>query len=150
MMVNAFHGGTRAMVIGSYTVVDQQLKKISPGMIDHREWTVDNGRNNALRINGLGAPRGYQTSLLRKLKFPNVSYGEDYAVSLRISREYKIERIYESLSLYRRWDDNTDANLSVEQTNRNDYYKDGLRTSEMRARREMNLTWRRKNASKGK
>jgi glycosyltransferase involved in cell wall biosynthesis len=127
-----------AMVVGSYTIVDGNLREIPPGLIDHREWTDANGRNNALRINGLGAPRGFNTEILRQTGFPNVGYGEDYAVALRLSREYRVGRIYDSLYLCRRWEGNTDAALSVEQANRNDAYKDRLRTIEIRARRKMN------------
>ena len=113
------------------------MQKIPPGLIDHREWTAANGHNNALRINGLGAPRSFNTAVLRRIGFPNVGYGEDYAVALRMSREYKIGRIYQSLYLCRRWADNTDAALSVEKQNRNDFYKDKLRTLEIRARQIM-------------
>jgi hypothetical protein len=127
-----------ALVVGSYTIVDANLKEIPPGLIDHREWTDENGRNNALRINGLGAPRAFDTAVLRGIGFPNVGYGEDYAVALRLSREFRIGRIYESLYLCRRWEGNTDATLSVEQANRNDAYKDRLRTIEILARRRMN------------
>ena len=127
-----------AMVAGSYTIVNEKLKPIAPGLIDHREWTKANGHNNLLRVNGMGAPRAFQTSLLRKLGgFPNVSYGEDYAVALRISREYQIGRIYESLYLCRRWPQNTDAGLSAERKNSYDYYKDKLRTLELIARRNL-------------
>lgn len=126
-----------AMVIGSYTIVNENLKEIPPGLIDHREWTDHNGRNNALRINGLGAPRAFRTSLVRRIGFPNVSYGEDYAVALRISREYGVGRIYDSLYLCRRWAGNTDAALSVETANRYDAYKDKLRTLEILARRKL-------------
>ena len=126
------------MVVGSYTIVNERLKIIPPGLIDHREWTNANGHNNALRISGLGAPRAFSTSVLRKIGFPNVGYGEDYAVALRISREYKIGRIYDSLYLCRRWSDNTDAALSVEKQNRNDFYKDKLRTLEIRTRQLLN------------
>ncbi len=137
-IVDAFKKGGYAMVIGSYTIVNERLQEIPPGLIDHREWTAANGHNNALRVNGLGAPRAFNTAVLRRIGFPNVGYGEDYAVALRISREYKIGRIYQSLYLCRRWTDNTDAALSVEKQNRNDYYKDKLRTLEIRARQKMN------------
>ena len=137
-LVDLLRTGDCAMAIGSYTLVDEQLHEIPPGLIDHREWTDANGRNNALRINGLGAPRAFDTSLLRRVGFPNVGYGEDYAVALRLSREYRIGRIYDSLYFCRRWEGNTDAALSVEQTNRHDLYKDRLRTLEIRARRKMN------------
>ncbi len=122
------------MVVGSYTMVDFSLKEIPPGLIDHREWTRDNGRNNALRINGLGAPRAFNTSVLRRIGFPNVSYGEDYAVALRISRDYEIARIYDSLYLCRRWEGNSDSALPLEVANRYDLYKDWLRTIEIQAR----------------
>lgn len=137
-LVDLLRRGDCAMVVGSYTLVDAQLREIPPGLIDHREWTDANGRNNALRINGLGAPRAFDTSILRRIGFPNVGYGEDYAVALRLSREYRIGRIYDSLYLCRRWGGNTDAALSVEQVNRHDHYKDRLRTLEIGARRKMN------------
>ena len=133
-IVNKLRQGPYAMVVGSYTLVNEKLKPIAPGLIDHREWTPKNGHNNLLRVNGMGAPRAFDTSVLRQFTFPNVSYGEDYAMALRISREYRIGRIYESLYLCRRWSDNTDANLSVEKQNRNDHYKDRLRTIEITAR----------------
>jgi hypothetical protein len=122
------------MVIGSYSMVNFSLEPIPPGLIDHREWTGANGRNNALRINGLGAPRAFDVSVLRQFGFPNVSYGEDYAVALRICREYEIGRIYDSLYLCRRWEGNTDSALPIEAANRNDSYKDWIRTNEIRAR----------------
>jgi GT2 family glycosyltransferase len=137
-IADVFKEGDYAMVVGSYTIVNEHLQEIPPGLIDHREWTGANGHNNALRINGLGAPRAFNTAVLRRIGFPNVGYGEDYAVALRISREYKIGRIYQSLYLCRRWPDNTDASLSVEKQNRNDFYKDKLRTLEIRARQIMN------------
>ena len=137
-LVDLLHQGDCAMAIGSYTLVDEQLREIPPGLVDHREWTDANGRNNALRINGLGAPRAFATSVLRRIGFPNCGYGEDYAVALRLSREYRIGRIYDSLYFCRRWEGNTDAALSVEQMNRHDHYKDRLRTLEIRARRKMN------------
>ena len=133
-IVAEFEAGPYAMVIGSYSMVDFSLKSIPPGLIDHREWTRENGRNNALRINGLGAPRAFDTSILRRFGFPNVSYGEDYAVALRISREYEIGRIYDSVYLCRRWEGNTDSALPLEVANRYDLYKDWLRTMEIRAR----------------
>ena len=137
-VVDVFRSGDYAMVIGSYKLVDTNLKEIPPGLIDHREWTPENGRNNALRINGLGAPRAFRTSMLRQVLLPNVSYGEDYAVALRLSREYQIGRIYEPVYLCRRWEGNTDAALSIEKANRNDIYKDKVRTIEMLARQSMN------------
>ena len=126
------------MVVGSYRLVDFEGNPLPPGLIDHREWTDDNGANNALRINGLGAPRAFYTPVIREIGFPNVSYGEDYAVGLRISRSYRIGRIYESLYLCRRWEGNSDAALSVERVNANNAYKDWLRTVEIAARRRKN------------
>jgi glycosyltransferase involved in cell wall biosynthesis len=126
--------GPYAMVVASYTMVDFSLQQIPPGVIDHREWTRENGRNNALRINGLGAPRAFNTSVLRRIGFPNVSYGEDYALALRISRDYEIGRIYDSVYLCRRWEGNTDSALPLETLNRYDAYKDWLRTMEIHAR----------------
>ena len=133
-IVAELEAGPYAMVIGSYTIVDFSLKEIPPGLIDHREWTRDNGMNNALRINGLGAPRAFNTSVVRRIGFPNVSYGEDYAVALRISRDYEIGRIYESVYLCRRWEGNSDSALPLEVANRYDLYKDWLRTIEIQAR----------------
>jgi len=136
-MVDMLRQGNFAMVIGSYTLVDSKLEEIPPGLIDHREWTDENGHNNALRINGLGAPRAFNTGLMRKIGFLNVSYGEDYAAALRICRKYRIGRIYESLYLCRRWLGNTDAALSVEEANRKDAFKDKIRTEEILARQKM-------------
>ncbi len=136
-MVNILRLGNFAMVIGSYTLVDSRLEEIPPGLIDHREWTDENGRNNALRINGLGAPRAFNTGLMRKTGFLNVSYGEDYGAALRICREYRIGRIYESLYLCRRWSGNSDAGLSLEEANRNHAFKDWIRTDEILARQMM-------------
>jgi hypothetical protein len=136
--VDAFREQNCAMVIGSYRLTDINLQPLPPGVIDHREWTPENGRNNALRINGLGAPRGFWTPLLREINFPTTKYGEDYAVALRISREYQIGRIWDVLYDCRRWDDNSDAALSVEKTNANNLYKDRLRTWELQARIAMN------------
>jgi hypothetical protein len=133
-VVTELEAGPYAMVIGSYTMVDFSLHEIPPGLIDHREWTRDNGRNNALRINGLGAPRAFNTSVLRRIGFPNVSYGEDYAVALRISRDYEVGRIYESVYLCRRWEGNSDSALPLEVANKYDLYKDWLRTIEIQAR----------------
>jgi hypothetical protein len=137
-IVDMLRKGNYAMVIGSYTVVDFGLQEIPPGLIKHREWTNENGHNNALRINGLGAPRAFNTSLMRKIRFLNVSYGEDYAAGLRICREYQIGRIYESLYLCRRWSGNTDAILSIEEINQNDAFKDKIRTDEIIARQKIN------------
>jgi len=134
LIVDELRRGPYAMVVGSYTMVNFKLETIPPGLIDHREWTRDNGRNNALRINGLGAPRAFDTSIVREIGFPNVSYGEDYAVGLRISREYEIGRIYDSVYLCRRWEGNSDSALPLETANRYDSYKDGLRTHEILAR----------------
>ena len=133
-IVDTFYTQQCGMVIGSYRMTNFQMEEIPPGIIDHKEWTPDNGRNNALRINGLGAPRAFYTPLIRRIHFPNTSYGEDYAVGLRISRDYQIGRIYDVLYLCRRWEDNSDATLSIEQTNRNNLYKDRLRTWELKAR----------------
>ncbi len=133
-IVAELESGPYAMVIGSYTMVDFLLKEIPPGLIDHREWSRENGRNNALRVNGLGAPRAFNTSVLRRMGFPNVSYGEDYAVALRINRDYEIGRIYDSLYLCRRWEGNSDSALPLEVANRYDHYKDWLRTIEIQAR----------------
>jgi hypothetical protein len=137
-IVDMFRQGRYAMVIGSYSLVNFSLERIPPGLIDHREWTDQNGHNNALRINGLGAPRAFDTSLMRKIGFLNVSYGEDYAAALRMCREYRIGRIYESLYLCRRWEGNTDAALPIAATNRNDAFKDTVRTDEILARIRMN------------
>lgn len=137
-IVDELQRGPYAMVVGSYTMVNFELKEIPPGVIDHREWTRDNGRNNALRINGLGAPRGFDVTVLRKCGVPNVSYGEDYAVGLRISREYEIGRIYDSVYLCRRWEGNSDSALPLETANRYDAYKDWIRTNEIRARQRLN------------
>jgi glycosyltransferase involved in cell wall biosynthesis len=127
-----------AMVIGSYTIVDFNLNEIPPGLIDHCEWTDENGHNNALRINGLGAPRAFDTSIMRGIGFLNVSYGEDYAAALQICREHRIGRIFESLYLCRRWPGNTDASLSIEEANKNDTFKDKIRTVEIIARQKIN------------
>jgi GT2 family glycosyltransferase len=134
-IVAELEAGRYAMVVGSYTTVDFSLREITPGLIDHREWSRENGRNNALRVNGLGAPRAFDTSVLRRIGFPNVSYGEDYAVALRISRDYEIGRIYDSVYLCRRWEGNSDSALPLEVANRYDRYKDWLRTIEIQARR---------------
>ncbi len=137
-IVDMFHGGEYAMVVGSYRLVNMDLKEIPPGLIDHREWTPENGRNNALRVNGLGAPRAFCTDIVREVQFPNVSYGEDYAVALAVSRTYQIGRIYEPIYLCRRWEGNTDAALSIEQSNKNDFYKDQIRSIEILARQKIN------------
>lgn len=133
-IVDAFYKQKCAMVIGTYMMTDFDMQEIAPGIIDHKEWTPDNGRNNALRINGLGAPRAFYTPILREIKVPNTSYGEDYALGLRISRDYQIGRIYDVIYLCRRWEGNTDAALSIEKVNRNNLYKDRLRTWELEQR----------------
>lgn len=133
-IVENFYKQNCAMLIGSYQMVNFNLEEIPPGIIDHREWTADNGRNNALRINGLGAPRAFYTPVIREIRFPNVSYGEDYAVGLAISREYRIGRIYEPLYLCRRWNENSDAALDIQRLNTYNSYKDKLRTLEIMKR----------------
>lgn len=133
-IVDKFYEENCAMVIGSYRMTNFNLEEIPPGVIDHREWTDDNGPNNALRINGLGAPRAFYTPILREIRVPNVSYGEDYALGLAISGRYKIGRVYQPLYLCRRWDDNTDASLNVVKINSNNLYKDRIRTFELQAR----------------
>jgi hypothetical protein len=122
------------MVVGTYMMTDFDMQMIAPGIIDHREWTPENGRNNALRINGLGAPRAFYTPLLRQLNLPNTSYGEDYAMGLRISREYQIGRVYDVVYMCRRWNGNSDAALDAVKVNNNNIYKDRLRTWELKAR----------------
>ncbi len=140
-IVDKFYEDNAAMVIGSYRMCNFQLETLPPGLIDHREWTDSNGRNNALRINGLGAPRAFYTPLLRQCQIPNTSYGEDYALGLMISRHYRIGRIYDELYLCRRWEGNSDAALEVEATNRNNHYKDFLRTTEIQARQQQITLW---------
>jgi glycosyltransferase involved in cell wall biosynthesis len=137
-IVAEFANGSYAMVVGSYTMVNFALQEIPPGRIDHREWTRENGRNNALRVNGFGAPRAFDVAIFRQTKFPNVSYGEDYAVGLRLSRDYEVGRIYDSVYLCRRWEGNSDNALPVETANRYDFYKDWLRTNEILARQKRN------------
>ena len=141
-IVDTFYKEKAAMVIGSYRMTDFSLQTLPPGLIDHKEWTPDNGRNNALRINGLGAPRAFYTPILRKLQIPNTSYGEDYALGLCFSRFYRIGRIYDELYLCRRWEGNSDAALSIEKVNANNFYKDRLRTIEVQARQRLNQYWR--------
>lgn len=133
-IVDAFYDQNCAMVVGTYMLTDFDMKMIPPGIIDHKEWTPDNGRNNALRINGLGAPRAFYTPVLREIKVPNTSYGEDYALGLYFSREYQIGRIYDVLYLCRRWDDNSDASLDIVKMNAHNTYKDRIRTWELQAR----------------
>ena len=136
--VDAFHEQKCAMVVGTYRMTDFNLETLPPGIIDHREWTPENGRNNALRINGLGAPRAFYVPVLRTINFPVTKYGEDYAVGLRVSREYQIGRIYDVVYNCRRWDDNSDASLDIEKVNANNLYKDRLRTWELQARISLN------------
>ena len=137
-IIDMFHREQCAMVVGSYIMTDFDMQVIPPGIIDHREWTDENGHNNALRINGLGAPRAFCTELLRKFTVPNTSYGEDYALGLMFSRSYKIGRIYEPIYLCRRWEGNSDAALVVEKINANNSYKDKLRSFEIEVRKKMN------------
>ena len=137
-IVDKFYKEQCAMVIGSYRMTDFTLQTLPPGVIDHKEWTDENGHNNALRINGLGAPRAFFTPLLRKIRVPNTSYGEDYALGLAFSRQYRIGRIYDVLYLCRRWEGNSDAALSIERINQNNNYKDSLRTLEIKLRQAMN------------
>lgn len=133
-VVDKFREGGYSMVIGSYRMCNFNLETLPPGIIDHKEWTDENGPNNALRINGLGAPRAFYTPIVRKIGFPNVSYGEDYAVAIRIAGEYRIGRIFDELYLCRRWEGNSDAALSPEKVNANNMYKDSLRTEELNRR----------------
>lgn len=137
-IVAAFYEQNCAMVVGTYMLTDFDMKMIPPGIIDHKEWTPENGRNNALRINGLGAPRAFYTPVLRDIKVPNTSYGEDYALGLYFSREYQIGRIYDVLYLCRRWDDNSDASLDIVKMNAHNTYKDRIRTWEVQARINFN------------
>lgn len=137
-IVREFYAQRCAMLVGSYRMCNFNLETIPPGVIDHREWTQDNGKNNALRVNGLGAPRAFFTPLLRSLNLPNTSYGEDYAIGLRISRRWKIGRIYDVLYLCRRWEDNSDASISLDKLNGFNQYKDKLRTIELKARQRLN------------
>ena len=136
-IVNAFYEQQCAMVVGTYQMTNFNMEMIPPGIIDHREWTPDNGRNNALRINGLGAPRAFYTPVLREIKVPNTSYGEDYALGLNISRYYQIGRIYDALYLCRRWEDNSDASLDIMKMNGHNLYKDRIRTWELQARKKL-------------
>jgi len=137
-MVDAFYEQNCAMVVGTYMMTDFNMNMIAPGIIDHKEWTPENGRNNALRINGLGAPRAFYTPVLREIKVPNTSYGEDYALGLNISREYQIGRVYDVVYMCRRWDDNSDASLDVVKMNGHNTYKDRIRTWELQARIALN------------
>ncbi|MCM1066591.1 MAG: glycosyltransferase family 2 protein [Muribaculaceae bacterium] len=136
-MVQAFYDENAAMVVGTYMLTDIDMNMIPPGVIDHKEWTPDNGRNNALRINGLGAPRAFYTPLLREIQVPNTSYGEDYALGLAFSRHHRIGRVYDVVYFCRRWEDNSDASLDIERMNANNLYKDRIRTLELKARQSM-------------
>lgn len=137
-IVETFRSEKCAMVVGSYQMTDFELREIPPGVIDHKEWTPENGRNNVLRVNGFGAPRAFFTPIVRRLKFPNVSYGEDYAMGLAISRDYQVGRIYEPIYLCRRWEGNSDANLDIAKLNAFNFYKDTVRTLEVLARQRKN------------
>lgn len=137
-MVKAFYDNNSAMVVGTYMLTDIDMNMIPPGVIDHKEWTPENGRNNALRINGLGAPRAFYTPMLREIHVPNTSYGEDYALGLAFSRHHQIGRVYDVVYLCRRWEDNSDAALDVNKMNANNLYKDRIRTWELEARCELN------------
>jgi hypothetical protein len=137
-IIDLFRKEKLAMIVGSYKVTDFDFKDQPPGIVAHKEWTTENGRNNALRINGLGAPRAFYTPLIRKIRFPNVSYGEDYAVCLAISRNYQIGRIFDPIYICRRWDGNSDASLSIEKQNLYNAYKDRLRANEILARQRLN------------
>lgn len=138
IMVRAFYEQNCAMVVGTYMMTNFQMEEIAPGIIDHKEWTPENGRNNALRINGLGAPRAFYTPVLRQVKVPNTSYGEDYALGLNFCRRYQIGRVYDVVYLCRRWDDNSDASLDIVKMNGHNLYKDRIRTWELQARIAMN------------
>ena len=139
-IVDKFYLEKCAMVIGSYILTDFSLNHIPPGLIDHKEWSEVNGPNNALRINGFGAPRAFYTPLLREIIIPNVSYGEDYYLGITISREYKVGRIYEPIYFCRRWEENTDSVLDINKLNLNNLYKDRLRTFEILTRQKMNTS----------
>ena len=137
-MVKAFYDNNSAMVVGTYMLTDIDMNMIPPGVIDHKEWTPENGRNNALRINGLGAPRAFYTPLLREIHVPNTSYGEDYALGLAFSRRYQIGRVYDVVYFCRRWEDNSDHALDINKMNANNLYKDRIRTWELEARIALN------------
>ena len=137
-MVKAFYDNNSAMVVGTYMLTDIDMNMIPPGVIDHKEWTPENGRNNALRINGLGAPRAFYTPMLREIHVPNTSYGEDYALGLAFTRHHQIGRVYDVVYLCRRWEDNSDAALDINKMNANNLYKDRIRTWELEARVAMN------------
>jgi len=138
IIINKFRKEKCAIVIGSYKMTDFNLNEIPPGIIDHREWTDENGRNNALRINGLGAPRAYFTPVIRDIRFPDVSYGEDYSAALEAIRNFKVGRIYEPVYICRRWEGNSDSSLAIDKLNKNNFYKDWIRTKELKARIKKN------------
>ena len=133
-MISKFYEENATMVVGSYKVVNNDLQEVPPGIITHREWTLENGRNNLLRVNGIGGPRAFFTPIYRKTCLPCSSYGEDYGMGLMISRHYRVGRVWDVMTLARRGDDNSDSNLSIEQENANNLYKDRLRTWEVQAR----------------
>lgn len=137
-MIAQFYKENAAMVCGTYKMVNFKLEEIPPGIIDHHEWTPDNGRNNALHVNGFGGPRAFYTPVFRALQLPNTCYGEDYAMGLMVSRNYRIGRVYDVMTLARRWDDNTDADLDINKENANNIYKDRIRTWEVKARIQKN------------
>ena len=137
-MVKKFYEDNAAMVVGSYKIVDHNLQEVLPGIIAHREWTLENGRNNLLRVNGIGGPRAFFTPIYREICLPCSSYGEDYGMGLMISRNYRVGRVWDVMTLARRGDDNTDSNLSIEQENANNFYKDRLRSWEVQARIALN------------
>lgn len=133
-MIAEFYKENAAMVCGTYKVTDVDLNEIAPGVIDHHEWTAENGRNNALHVNGFGGPRAFYTPVYRAINLPNTCYGEDYAMGLRVSRDYRVGRVWDVMTCARRWDDNTDANLDIDKENANNTYKDRIRTWEVKAR----------------
>ncbi len=139
-MINTLAAGKYGMVAGAYRVVNFNLEQVPPGIVDHREWTDENGRNNLLRVQGIGAPRAFPTAVLRQFPFPDLSYGEDYAVALRIARNFRVGRIYKPLYLCRRWEENTDSNLSLLEENRLAFNKDKLRTREILERQKLNMS----------
>ena len=139
-LIHAFYEQQCAMLVGSYLMTDFRLNILPPGLIDHREWTVDNGHNNLLRVNGIGAPRAFYTPLLRQIQAPDVNYGEDYALALQFSRHYRVGRVFEPVYLCRRWEGNSDASPSRELSNARNLYKDRLRTWELQARITLNAT----------
>ena len=137
-MVEKFYETRAAMVVGSYKTVDEHLHEVAPGVIAHREWTDANGRNNLLHVNGIGGPRAFYTPLYRSICLPGSSYGEDYGMALMVSRHYRVGRVWDVMTLARRWNDNTDSDLDINRENANNFYKDRLRTWEVMARMQMN------------